>query len=567
MLKKMLQVLGALFVPLVILFVGYFLSRSVPDVRYTLSEKIPVSFLSPTATATSEIVQQIEVKNIGNAEAKRVVVRIKGPIIAYEVTKYSSADAVQIFGNQQPFEVVYPQLPPQGGFKLIFKSLGNGVEYRDLAVSHDTGVAHEALAKTETGLLGLLLPWISLLLYLGLSAANLRTSWVNNWKLRAKGQDAKGIVQLQQPWYIWDKEWGPLRRQIIIDKIRNEYVETYVRIDTNLQRSAAYQLLSVERPDHIDNTDWNEMIEVAVRRLGEIYSYAINTASLESQEVELLQVKRPQFYPSDKWSELEKKANNAFKILKMRHVYSTESARRVLLETKPEVISQPVWEEYVAEVQDRYYWSLLHDLEMSRSPYEFVEKSDLGKLDDEHREKLRQQAISIIKYKEMSRLLDTILRQKSINDVKPDCLENWEWEQLTRLEKSVQESLDQNARYKEANRLLDSVVQQNPIGETKPDKINDSQWVQLKRLEKSAEQLKDVESMGKRNSEESSKVAAEVQRVSALRDKIERQLRIIQEILSDPTTIDRIEKYDDSFAPGNLENLRKVAMLLSDAKG
>ena len=39
---------------------------------------------------------------------------------------------------------------------------------------------------------------------------------------------------------------------------------------------------------------------------------------------------------------------------------------------------------------------------------------------------------------------------------------------------------------------------------------------------------------------------------------------ILHELLVDPPSIDRIEPYDNPFAPGNLEVLKKISIALRD---
>ncbi len=61
---------------------------------------------------------------------------------------------------------------------------------------------------------------------------------------------------------------------------------------------------------------------------------------------------------------------------------------------------------------------------------------------------------------------------------------------------------------------------------------------------------------------ESSNLISERAEVRTQKEKIERQLQFINDLLSDPSSIDRIEEYDNTFAAGNYENLREVARLL-----
>ncbi len=64
---------------LIAIFIGgfllYYFTRSSPDVRYTLLDSIPVSFLNPTGNP--EIIQQLKVQNSGSESAKNIQMRIR----------------------------------------------------------------------------------------------------------------------------------------------------------------------------------------------------------------------------------------------------------------------------------------------------------------------------------------------------------------------------------------------------------------------------------------------------------------------------------------------------------
>lgn len=77
--KAILTFLVALGIPAA--FWNYYFKES-PDVRYSISTSIPLAFeeASNSKRSTSEFVQQIEVANSGKAEAKKIVVKLAGPI-------------------------------------------------------------------------------------------------------------------------------------------------------------------------------------------------------------------------------------------------------------------------------------------------------------------------------------------------------------------------------------------------------------------------------------------------------------------------------------------------------
>ncbi len=200
------KISNALVAPLIVAIVAgvvlWYLGRSVPDVKYTLSESIPVSFLNSGAIQ-SESIQQLKVRNLGNAEAKRIVVKINDQMTSYEIKKYSTVDVVQEFTSQQSSEFVYPQLPPQAGFQIIFKVPGNGIKSEELSVSDDSGIAQAALAQTDTSSNWLVVSFYiaTITFYLYMIGSGLRKSSLDIRKLDAKNKKVQQILQLKKPWY------------------------------------------------------------------------------------------------------------------------------------------------------------------------------------------------------------------------------------------------------------------------------------------------------------------------------------------------------------------------------
>jgi hypothetical protein len=274
---------------------------------------------------------------------------------------------VQEFKNIQSLEVVYPQLPPQAGFKIVFKSPGNGIEYRDVTISHDAGVAQEALAKTEPGLLGTLLPWVYFVLvagYIILNINSFRKTSAETWRMQAEDQSPLQTLGADKPWYIPEKSWGTIRRTAVSRKIRSDYI-----MGSSIQKSAAYQLLSVEKPDKVDSKEWAGVVSLAVDSLNKTYLSAVKSAYIESDLIELLQVKRPNNFASEKWDDLEKRANEQFIDFRTRKLYSAESLRQALLDHKPDAVSEVAWDKHISHVQEQYSELLLIDLKTDSLPF------------------------------------------------------------------------------------------------------------------------------------------------------------------------------------------------------
>ena len=71
-----------------------------------------------------------------------------------------------------------------------------------------------------------------------------------------------------------------------------------------------------------------------------------------------------------------------------------------------------------------------------------------------------------------------------------------------------------------------------------------------------------IREASEKNAVQSGKNLKESEEIARLKPQILKQLEILQKLFSDPSVLERIESYDNPFAPGNLETLKKVAQLL-----
>jgi hypothetical protein len=241
--------------------------------------------------------------------------------------------------------------------------------------------------------------------------------------------------------------------------------------------------------------------------------------------LDILNTDKPQSFPQTEWEKLEEKANQHYVDLKKRDYYTQESILKALKETKPQRISQETWLNLIEHLQKLYFLDITKEMQFRSvlNPLDFANKLDLSVLGDTYRERLDQ---------EISKLSRT---------------------------KAVE------AENNKMTQLFDLLLSQKALGEEKPAEIEDFRWTHLKCLETQLNRLYQVDELAEKNQREAQAIADEKPQVLARREKIERQLSFINELLDDPTRANRVEEYDDTFAPGNLANLKKVAHLLVKA--
>ena len=195
---------------IVALFV-WWLNSERYDLRYTLSENIPLRF----GGAEEEAVQQIEVKNLSKKPVEKIQIKLPPRLTTYEVTKNSQADQFEHFKTAQSEEFVYAVLPPQGLFRIIFKTPGGGVTNSQVRVTHSKGEATYALeggSGTKAGLF-----WGSnfgsaFYVFFGLLA--LRSTVVDSWNSDAEYRSEQ-VLKRRIPFYMFNEKWIEIRAKAL----------------------------------------------------------------------------------------------------------------------------------------------------------------------------------------------------------------------------------------------------------------------------------------------------------------------------------------------------------------
>lgn len=590
--------------PLIVVVVGglivFFVTLKKPDVRYTLSEEIPLTFSASDST-DRENVQQLEIKNIGSAAAEKIVVKMSGIITNFAVIKHISSDVVDVYINQQPVEFVYPSLPPEAGFKIIFTS-PTIIEYGDIEISHNTGEASEALSqssKSRIYIVGIYVLIIgSYLIWLTITIRNVS---LNSWIRTTRDKRIELALEVTKPWYVSDSKWPAIHCETINGLLKIESIPKGKIVD-----SASFRLLNSEKPEHIDNNDWKdlkdlaidiikkhlkdeyvmlgktadsesyklllseklehldnnnrrELITLAIDILKDHLSKSIETYS-ESSVLNVMRLVKPEHFHKDEWDTIQTEANKKYIELKKRWLGNWFSTNKDILlqlynEEKPDAVPDQTWDELRIFYQDSYFDGVIHEIYSSNSPKDVLAEYESDILDQEQITQLQKIVDQISKYHEYQRLLDCVLEGDEISEEKPNSISDWDWQKLNNLEMLFVQIEDKKI-------IIDDLLQGSEISEEKPDSVSDSEWQNFKNFETRITQLKDINGQYQKLQKEKHELVIDKEMFLQIKDKVTKQLEFINDLLNDPSIIDRIESYDDTFSPGNLDNLREISKIL-----
>jgi len=546
-----------------------YINRSTPDERYSLSERIPVSFGAVNGKTqegtTPEVVQQLDVKNIGTLKSDNILSKIRGDIKSHLISKHSGVDDPKITAViPRSFEVLYPGLPPGGGFQLSFKSQ-DGVAAQDVSVFDSHGQAREALSKSSTGPLVYAI-WIMLAVMWIQILWSLQGSIVDLWKSSSSVQPIADVIMTTKPWYMNNKMFTKAKKEAVMTIIRNG-----IRI--NVAEHPAFGLLRLDKPEHFSDDEWKACVDLAVNRLRIAYSESLATAFSKEQILSLLQIERPKLFPETDWRELEDKANRRY-IEICKPGYSTPAdILKLLRENRPKEINPEAWAT-LTELWQKYYVNARFQRFDSE---EAVIRKLREKKPPEIAENFWDDLSSHWENQYFGHVMDGLVMANDVEDyyktVQTDLLsashKDWFDMRFRSYQKSIQAERQRYVlkdQFELLYKLTNDAINSGSFPASKPNGLDELQWASLLILGEQLKKCKLEESVALENSDMAAFLTQKEHDLQSKYDIIDRQLKFIHDVLNDPTAVDRVEAHDTTFSRGNLDNLKKMALAISRPK-
>lgn len=478
--KTFLSILVALGIPAA--FWNYYL-KEVPDVQYSISTSIPLAFeeASSVKRSKNEYVQQIEVANSGKGEARKIVIKLSGPISQFYLSKHSASEEPFISNNADGFELSYPSLPPSAGFQLTVKT-NTDLTARQVDVFHQAGRARfvsPGVKRSEFGLADAL--WFGVpILYFFLMYSSFRDGFRYRYLFQRYSSGIAELLRNEKPWYIRRSDWPEVLNDLI-----TRAITTQPSIYSTVTGWPQYVVLNSERPTDLTPSIWEELKETASKRLLDALKLKARQASSGAEIYDLLSLQWPGGI-SETNRESAIKALSANYIEYLVTSSSTDDLVRILSsDDKPSMIPTESWERFKDKAETEVVKAIV--------------------------EKVFGTAIISIETLPEWRVLSTHNR--------------WKLSTLKELQSKAQEA---DEKLELARRLSDRA-------DTVENKIL----------------LREAEAKTSEN------------RNQELCKKVLRQLDVINKLIADPSYIDQIESYDDTFAPGNWKLLRKLVSVAS----
>lgn len=515
------SILGLIIVTAVPILIYFYVTRERPQIVYFLSELIPADF---QPAATPSYVQQLEIRNIGNQEAIDVFVRIPISATDVRVLPFSAVHNPATIQSDRGHEITYPSLTPGTHFRVLIKSSTSaGLRPNDIGVFHSRGTGVEATTSFQNRFVTsiywlVVIVWFVLLL--GILVWNGRTTYVGFLESRAE-YDSQSVLSMNKPWYCNDADWRKIH-----DKAVQSYLKEPMLID-DLTELPLYRIMCDERPAKISDISWDRLVAKSrdsfVRR---IHSLVRNESSLNRLEA-WMRLPKPKLSTEVQWNDIRETMFSVYEARLMQRLYSPNSAIKVLESAKLDSLPRDQAEQIEERLYDIQLWT-------TRFPY------------DAH---------------------DAL---RFLSDGKPTWMKDSDYKKL---QEHCEDLLDA-AKVASVKLALQRIVTGLAPDETKRDEIGNDAWAELVKLNDELNDARNkVKALEEAAATELAKAVQDRQTMSHEAEKIkqalnalERKLAIIDRVLTDPSSIEKIERETNPFSPGNWQNLVKVADILRSSK-
>lgn len=473
--------------------------RDVPKAYFSISNPIEI----PSSTGSTEYAQEISVVNRGRTNVKDVAVRVPLPITSYKLTRHSSLVKESLGADPKRFELIYPELPVEQRFTLLLRYSGSPISKNLFEISHASGVG----VNQEDNNGNISWTWILVALWLGWLISSTTDIYRFKRESFSRWVDKATIYRNDKPWYISIKEWPEVQFEAI-RKLLNTYEYS------GIEESESYKLLRKNKPELLDDDRWATLTREAVALLLTRFSRDLNAFTSTEKLLDLSRIKKPELLSLEAWKEIQKSlsdrigGNLLHENVSEKELIDILEGNSVLLNGLPEGVGNRIKkkaaEKYALLLLDRcqnsYHVQHGDDLHSAR----------LDLLNESQRERLSKVAS---KFKRMFALP-----------------QNWSPSEIGRF-----------------------------VSGGKPQWMAEDEFNSLKEF---AGKAKSLEEETTAIQVEKSKLTSSKNAVDLLILRVTAQLAAIDRVLLNPETIEKFEDYDQTFAPGNWSNLKKVAKML-----
>lgn len=389
----------ALLAAVLAVLIGHYLSKENIDIRYTISESIPANFIGKGGLNN---IQQLTIFNRGDKTAEKIRVKLDKRIAQYELTKYSEIDQVEENLSDKSFEILYPELPPEGKIKIVFSSDNFPLSKNDIHINYSKGVGREVFDENSLISPTIVLPVIYLFMFLFFvisESITFRNKWLERDAFRG---DEKIFTRKKSPLFMNVDRWVELRKQAIENHVKNCRLSSY-----DLEESKIVTFLNSEKPDYLKEYEWEILLKESQNTFAERIPSIINCTFFYERDIErFFKIQKPKYFQQNKWDEIIENLQQLYvislkeKALNIKHAENAIHILENFNNGNKHNVHEKYWDNYSNILKNLYLFYLVDGLfsslvRLNKDYIEFVKKHDLTVLDESEREFVEQIAYNL----------------------------------------------------------------------------------------------------------------------------------------------------------------------------
>jgi hypothetical protein len=558
------SIIGGFFVIISVFLTNHLNTKNI-DVRYNLSDSIPAAFLAKGSLSN---IQQIDIVNKGERAAEKIRIKLDGMIEQYQLIKFSEIDQPEENLSDTNLEILYPELPPKGKITIVFSSKMHQLYNDNIDISHGDGVGKEAF-DTKSSIffssVGFFLIYIILVIaFFIITGLFMRNSSLE--RMASRG-DEELLTKKTGPVFMSADKWSRLRKETIKNFFENNRL-----YETNIENSKAFTVLNAEKPEYLEDYEWELLLKEGQKTLEtKLSSIHYRTIYYGGTLDTFYKIEKPKYYAQNKWDEFKEDLHKWYifqlreEILKIESFKSPIDIYKKINSKNRNSIPESYWEKYVKTLLNLYMVYLTMNLfrQYDKNYIQFLQNHDLSVLDDVDKDTIEEYAYKL-QYVSTKPVFMSLEKAEEILEAdRVDWIEDKDYEEMVEEANNIIALNNKQKKYYVMIELVRKIIHQHRLPKEKPNELDEDEWNEIKKMENDTVVLleKNQEILSK-NENTLNEIKEKEKRIPKLKEKIENQLRIINELLNDPTSINRIEEYDDTFAMGNLKNLKQIAALL-----
>ena len=375
-----------------------------------------------------------------------------------------------------------------------------------------------------------------------------------NWLQSDAQYRSEELLRKSIPWFIAEEKWNEIRTRAITCLV-NERIGYEI---SDFESSASFRRLNRENLDFLSPDEWDAYRKLATVNVINLICERVNSTYYSDELKKLLAIKKPAQIPSKKWESMRDLIEKRYLARRIDETRLATAAIK-LNETKPQEVGQARWDECQETISTIVYDILFSRMINIRLPYAITETPEYLILPKEKQIELQKQAYAATLYT-MPNVLTSFEAKAFLEKPRPSWIQDNDYRNIKEIAERTLDNDRQYAVNAQTQACLKRILNGSVLDEKTLSQVDPETQSKLKELEGQ------ISVARKRLDVDADKLSKELKLLTSDKQTIIKQLGILQALFTDPTSIDRIESYDNPFAPGNFYLLKRVSSTLKGVK-